>query len=148
MTVVFFIQSPSLLPLVLYFLPIVSSPSLKLTLLHSLPSLASHKFSVGPTVNVLLRLAGNASFLPLSLRLLGKLWIQHDSVFPHFVSLLAQHKVPAVVSTEFDIAKGIVIRDICCKRLALFPYFPSYKYDRSDCIICLFSKKAWLSSIQ
>jgi hypothetical protein len=108
--------SPSLLPLFLYFLPLLPSPMLKLTLLQSLPSLATHKFSVGPTANVLRSLAGNAYLLPLSLSLLGKLWIEHDSVFPHVVSLLVQTKVPASIASEFDIARAVVIKDICCIR--------------------------------
>ena len=109
-------QSPSLLPLILYLLRLAPSPSLKLTLLQSLPSLATHKYAATPTANVLRTLAGNPSLLPLSLLLLGKLWSQHDSVFPLLTSLLALQKVPATVATEFDIAKAVVIKEICCTR--------------------------------
>ena len=109
-------QSPSLLPLILYLLRLTPSPSLKGTLLQSLPSLAAHKYSATPTANVLRTLAGHPSLLPVSLRLLGKLWSRHDSVFPLVASLLALQKAPATVATELDIAKAVVIKEICCTR--------------------------------
>ena len=109
-------QSPSLLPLILYLLRLTPSPSLKGTLLQSLPSLAAHKYAATPTANVLRTLAGHPSLLPVSLRLLGKLWSQHDSVFPLLASLLALQKTPATVATELDIAKAVVIKEICCTR--------------------------------
>lgn len=94
----------------------MKSPSNKLSLLYSLPSLATHQFAVGPTVNILLTLAVNTALLPISLRLLGKLWMEHDFVFSHVKSLLTHSKLSAGIKSEFDIAKAAVIKDICFKR--------------------------------
>ena len=109
-------QSPSLLPLCLNFLPLVSSHSFKLALLYSLPSLATHRLAVGPTANVLQVLRGNSSLLPVSLRLLGKLWIDHDFIYPHLMSVLEHGRVAVGIASEFEIAKAAVIKDICCIR--------------------------------
>jgi hypothetical protein len=108
--------SPSLLPLFLDFLPLVSSQSFKLALLYSLPSLATHQLAVGPTANVLRVLGGNSSLLPVSLCLLGKLWIDHDFIYPHLISVLEQRSVAIGSASEFEIAKATVIKDICSIR--------------------------------
>ena len=94
----------------------MSSHSAKLALLYSLPSLATHRLAVRPTANVLRVLGGNSSLLPVSLRLLGKLWIDHDFIYPHLISVLEHRKVTVGIASEFEIAKAAVINDICCIR--------------------------------
>lgn len=99
----------------MYLLPLIPMQSSKLELLYSLPSLATHQLAVGPTANMILILGGNASLTSISLRLLGKLWVDYDSVYPHVLTLLEQgmHKN---ISPEFQVAKAVVIRDICSIR--------------------------------
>ena len=63
-------------------------------------------------------LGGNTSLISISLRLLGKLWVDYDSVYPHVLTLLEQgmHKNISRISPEFQVAKAVVIRDICSMR--------------------------------
>ena len=103
----------------IYLLPLVPSPASLLELLYTLPRLATHPLAVGPTANTLKMLGGNPSLMAISLRLLGKLWVQHDSVYPYIHYLLTKAlppSTPRTIAQELALAKAVVLKEVCYTR--------------------------------
>ena len=112
-------QSPSLLPFLLHLQSRHSSPDSKLTILYSIPTLATHKLATVGVVNTLQILGGSPSLIAIVTRLIGKVWQQQDHIFPQVRDFLLRSppsSISLIIIRELELARAAVIRDICCLR--------------------------------
>ena len=109
-------QSPSILPFFLYLQSVTQNPQFKVSILYSIPSLATHKLATVSIVSTIQALGAAPSLLPLAIRLMGRLWLQQDHVFPFLNELLSRvlpPTLPAQLVNEVILARAIVMRDVC-----------------------------------
>ena len=109
-------QSPSLLPFFLYLQSITQNPQFKVSILHSIPSLATHRLATISIVSTIQALGATPSLLPLAIRLMDRLWQQQDHVFPFLSEMLSRvlpPSLPAQLVYEVTLARAIVVRDVC-----------------------------------
>ena len=90
-----------------------TQPGVKLSLLHSLPSMAADRTCISLILGLLSSLAAKPSFAPLRLSLLYKLWRVEARVFPYLqAALLEPPSQSSSHSLEFQTGQAAVIRDV------------------------------------
>lgn len=81
-------QGLAILPLMLLRLNRETEVAVKHAILHAIPSLATDAFSVGPVLRTLQSVCNSAPMVPLSIRLMFKLWRAQERTFPHLLSTM------------------------------------------------------------
>ncbi|XP_032233940.2 focadhesin [Nematostella vectensis] len=112
-------QSPNLLPLLLYKLGKEANPDLKLQILYTIPELATHKLSVAPVLRSVQTLSLSPALRSVALRLVCRVWMKQNRVFPHLHKALLGAKAGITdkgLLMEVNVSVAATIRDICKHR--------------------------------
>merc|ERR1719158_1898218 len=88
-----------------------SDASVKLALLHALPSMAGDKGCISLIMKLISSLASKPSMAPLKLTLLSKLWRVESRCYPFLQKALLE-QAPSICCLEYQITQAAVIRDI------------------------------------
>jgi len=88
-----------------------SDASVKLALLHALPSMAGDKGCISLIMKLINSLASKPSMAPIKLTLLSKLWKVESRCYPFLQKALLEPP-PSICCLEYQITQAVVIRDI------------------------------------
>jgi len=96
----------------------------KRAILHAIPSLGTDPFSVGPVLRTLQTVCDSKSLLPLSIRLLFKLWVVQERTFPHLQSAL-QGAIKTLVpgdrpSNELALSVAVTVCELAKAKPSLY----------------------------
>lgn len=89
-------------------------------LLNSIPNLATHAVSAVSVLSILHILATDSALLPLATYLIGKAWQLQDQLYPNVREVLTRPLPTPTLSAAqvraIEVARAVVMRDVCCTR--------------------------------